>query len=136
MNFLNRLTYSVLTAILLVIVLISCEEDLTTIGEGVIAGEPFTTDKAVFDVFAFNKNIEAVQTNKLPVYQLGVYNDPIYGRTEARITTQISFPRNAQGGVLVNPTFGEKSKENEIEDISNDELIKHDLLTYALNKEI
>lgn len=85
--------------ILLVMVLFSCEEEITTIGDGVIGGDPFVTDRAVFDVFAFNKKIEAVQTNKLPIYHLGTFNDPIYGKTVAQITTQVQLS-------ATNPVFG------------------------------
>ena len=74
-----------------------------------IGGEPFTTDKAVYDVFAFNKKIEAVQTNKLPIYQLGVFDDPIYGKTEATITSQVQL-------VTVNPTFGIYTQDDELND--------------------
>ncbi|MGI9546889.1 MAG: DUF4270 domain-containing protein [Flavobacteriaceae bacterium] len=79
----------------------SCEEEMATIGAEVIGGEPFNTDKAYFDVFVFNKKIEAVQTNKLPIYQLGAYQDAVYGRTEAQITSQLTL----QGG-QGSPTFG------------------------------
>lgn len=89
---------------------LACEEDLPTLGEGVIGGEPFRTDKAVFDVFAYNKKIEAVPTNKLPIYQLGVFNDPIYGRTVGSVTSQVSLA----GG---NPVFGNFSQDTE--DISD-----------------
>ena len=81
--------------------LVSCEEDLDTLGDGVIASEPFVTDKAEFDVFAFNRSAVAVQTNGLPLYQIGVYEDPVYGRREARATSQITFA-NLQG----DPVFG------------------------------
>ncbi|MBT8205653.1 MAG: DUF4270 domain-containing protein [Eudoraea sp.] len=86
----------------------SCEEDLTTLGEGVIGGEPFITDKAVFDAYAYNKKIEAVPTNKLPIYQLGVYNDPIFGKTTASVTTQVSL-----AGGTANPIFGNFSQATE-----------------------
>ncbi|MEM8928847.1 MAG: DUF4270 family protein [Bacteroidota bacterium] len=85
----------------LLVFLVSCEEDLDTLGDGVIASEPFVTDKAEFDVFAFNRSTVTVQTNRLPLYQIGVYDDPVYGRREAITTTQISF-QNFQG----NPVFG------------------------------
>ncbi|MEP5614916.1 MAG: DUF4270 family protein, partial [Flavobacteriaceae bacterium] len=94
----------------LFIVFASCEEELGTIGEGVVAGEPFTTDKEVFDVFAYNRKIEAVQTNRLPLYQVGIYNDQIYGRTEARITTQLTI---ASG----NPIFGDLRQQ--VEDLTD-----------------
>ncbi|WP_047247124.1 DUF4270 family protein [Maribacter thermophilus] len=77
----------------------SCEEDLTTVGSGVVKGNTFSTGKKVYDVYAYNKNIEAVRTNKLPVYQLGTFNDPVYGKTEASITSQIRLS-------TANPTFG------------------------------
>ncbi|MEO0573132.1 MAG: DUF4270 family protein [Bacteroidota bacterium] len=85
----------------LLVFLVSCEEELDTLGDGVIASEPFVTGKADFDVFAFNRSAVAVQTNRLPLYQIGVYNDPLYGRREAVVTSQITFPA-LQG----DPVFG------------------------------
>jgi hypothetical protein len=108
MQFLFRRTIPFIIGILFVIPFVSCEEDVTTIGNGVIDGDPFVTNKAVYDVFAFNKKIEAVQTNKLPVYQIGVFNDPIFGRTTASITSQVSLP-----GGTGNPTFGTYSQATE-----------------------
>ncbi|MCW5514945.1 DUF4270 domain-containing protein [Muriicola sp. Z0-33] len=119
MKFLRRLRYSALAGILIVLAAVSCEEDLTTIGDGVIGGQPFTTDKAVYDVFAYNRKIEAVQTNKLPIYQLGVFNDPIYGKTEARITSQLSL-QAALGTSPGNPRFGNYSQAVE-DDSENDD---------------
>ena len=89
-------------------VMTSCEEDSTTIGVGVINESPLRTDMEVYDVFVYNKGIDAVQTNKLPVYQLGNFVDPVYGRTEARITTQIGL-----AGRTGNPRFGALSQEDE-----------------------
>lgn len=106
MKFLIRLKFPVLAGIILVMALFSCEEDFTTIGEGVVSGEPFITGKEVYSVFAFNKKIEAVQTNKLPVYQLGVFNDPIYGKTIAQITSQVNLSSP-------NPVFGTYSQGTE-----------------------
>ena len=99
MTFLKRFKLSVLAGFFLITILFSCTEELTTIGATVVGGEPFTTATATFDVFAFNKKIQAVRTNRLPLYQLGIFNDPIYGETEARITSQLRLGSN-------NPTFG------------------------------
>ncbi len=106
MTFLKRFKFAALAAILLVAFLFSCSKDLTTIGSGVIGGEPFSTGKATYDVFAYNKKMEAVRTNKLPVYQLGIYSDPIYGKTDASITSQLQLS-------TPNPTFGSFSKSVE-----------------------
>ncbi len=100
MIFLNRPKFTALAVIALVTVLAACEKDLTTIGAGVIGNKPFNTDKAVFDVFAVNKKIRAVRADQLPVYQLGIYNHPIYGKTEATITSQVQLPTE-------NPLFGD-----------------------------
>ena len=97
---LNRILTSV-GAFLFLVLISSCEEDLDTLGDGVIAEEPFETNSTAYDVFAFNRSAVAVQTNRLPLYQIGVYNDPIYGRREAIATSQVTFP-NSQG----NPVFG------------------------------
>ncbi|MEM9647597.1 MAG: DUF4270 domain-containing protein [Bacteroidota bacterium] len=86
----------------------SCEEELGTIGEGVVAGEPFTNGRVEYDVFAFNKGVLAVQTNQLPLYQLGTFDDLVYGRRVAKIISQVSLP----GGVT-NPTFGDSSQDIE-----------------------
>ncbi|MCJ7468360.1 MAG: DUF4270 family protein [Maribacter sp.] len=106
MTFLNRFKFATLAAILLVAFLFSCTKDLTTIGSGVIGGEPFSTGKVSYDVFAFNKKIEAVRSNKLPVYQLGIFSDPIYGKTDASITSQLQLSSP-------NPTFGAYSQSVE-----------------------
>ena len=61
----------------------SCQDQIVLEGEGIISGEIFETNKATFDVFASHKSVSAVQTNKLPIYQLGNFNHPVYGKTSA-----------------------------------------------------
>lgn len=109
-----KLVFSAIAVLVLLINLASCDEDLTTIGDGVIGGEPFRTNKAVYDVYAFNRKINAVETNKLPLYQLGIYNDPLFGNTEASITSQLRL----QGGTG-NPTFGLFSQQKEDNSVTN-----------------
>ena len=101
----------------------SCEDELDTIGEGVVSGEPFTTGKVEYDVFAYNKGITAVQTNRLPLYQLGTFNDPVYGQRKASIISQLSLPN-------VSPTFGDLSqaKEDEADNDQENETVKEVIL--------
>ncbi|MGX1928376.1 DUF4270 family protein [Flagellimonas sp. 2504JD4-2] len=113
MKFSRILKVSALVGTLFLIVT-SCEEELDTIGEGVIGGEPFTTGKQSYDVFAFNKGIEAVQTNRLPLYQLGTFNDPFYGTRNASIVSQVSLS-------TTDPNFGDSSQETE-DNADNDDL--------------
>ena len=93
MRFSNIFKVSALFGTLFLLI-VSCEEELDTIGEGVIDGEPFTTGKVEYDVFAYNKGITAVQTNRLPVYQLGTFNDPIYGQRKASIISQLQLTKH------------------------------------------
>lgn len=107
MIFFRKIFFSAFAGAMFVMAFVSCEEDITTIGEGVIGEEPFDNESASYDVFAFNKKIEAVQTNKLPIYQLGIFNDPIYGKTQASITSQVRLSGGAS------PTFGTYSQATE-----------------------
>lgn len=90
----------------LFLLIASCDDELDTIGEGVIAGEPFSTGKVEYDVFAFNKGITAVQTNRLPLYQLGTFNDPIYGKRKASIISQLILSTES-------PIFGDQTQASE-----------------------
>lgn len=76
------------------LILVSCEQELDTIGSGVIAVDPFSTGSATFDVFASNNGVDAVQTNRIQLYQLGNFNDPIYGRRNASFVSQLRFDLN------------------------------------------
>ena len=105
-------------AVMFVVFLSSCDEEINTLGEGVIGGEPFVSDEITYEVFAYNKRLLAVQTNKLPLYQLGFFNDPIYGRTEANITSQVTLP-----SLTGNPTFGASSQSKEDTAASDDNVV-------------
>ncbi|MEM7380278.1 MAG: DUF4270 family protein [Bacteroidota bacterium] len=99
-RFLSKKKSLLFLAAIIAILVASCDEDLTTVGDNVIGGEPFTTGRVSYDVFAFNKKVDAVPTNQLPIYQLGFFNDPVFGRTEAQITSQLTLASGA------NPRFG------------------------------
>ncbi len=107
----------------LLLLLASCEEELDTIGEGVVAGEPFSTGKVEYDVFTYNKGITAVQTNRLPLYQLGTFDDPIYGQRKASIISQLQLPSTS-------PTFGDISQtsEDEADNDQENETVKEVIL--------
>jgi len=109
----------------LFLLIASCESELDalTIGEGVIDGEPFTTGKIEYDVFTYNKGITAVQTNRLPLYQLGIFNDPIYGQRKASIISQLSLPNTS-------PEFGDlgQAEEDEADNDQENETVKEVIL--------
>ncbi|QWX83343.1 DUF4270 domain-containing protein [Cellulophaga sp. HaHaR_3_176] len=106
MAFYKRLATPIIAAVISVAIFSSCEEELTAIGDGVIGENPFETGVEVFDVFAYNKKINSVKTNGLPLYQLGNFDDPLYGKTVASITTQLQISSAA-------PIFGSISESEE-----------------------
>lgn len=88
-------------AILVVIVVFaSCEEDFNTIGSNIV-DQNFTTE--LFDestVIAYSRKSLPVQTNALTSYQLGVYNDPVYGESRVNLLSQVTLQTAA-------PDFGD-----------------------------
>ncbi|MBT0606924.1 DUF4270 domain-containing protein [Aequorivita echinoideorum] len=93
-----------LGAILFIIIaMASCQEDISTIGSEILGEE--TPNGILFDqstVIAYSKKLNSVQTNRLPAYQLGVYNDAVFGKTTANLLSQLTLSQNA-------PTFGENA---------------------------
>lgn len=89
-------------AILVIIVaMASCQNDISELGSELLGSQ---TPNGIMDdsqtVIAFSKKVNPVQSNKLPAYQLGVYNDPIYGKSTVSLLSQLNLS-------LVNPKFGE-----------------------------
>jgi Domain of unknown function (DUF4270) len=95
-----------LLILVMVIIYSSCENEFNHVGTNIIPGSHFETDKAYVNVFTYNRKIVSVQTNGLPIYQLGRYTDPIYGETQAQIATQLLLTTE-------NPTFGANTQEEE-----------------------
>jgi len=72
---------------------IACDKDFATIDSDIINNDTathFDTDALLFNVVAYNKKLDPVQTNNLPINLLGVYNDPLYGLTSYNVVTQIT----------------------------------------------
>lgn len=100
-----RKTYLVLTrAILSVFVLslfFACENEINTTGSGIVGVVNFDTNlSSDLSVVSSTMNYpEGVQTNEVPTGVLGVYNDPVYGKTTASFLSQATLSR-------FDPTFG------------------------------
>ncbi|WP_289645143.1 DUF4270 domain-containing protein [Maribacter aestuarii] len=130
MNFFKKCPFPIVLGVASVLAFfVSCEDELTTIGSGVVGSEPFITGSETFDVFAFNKNIEAVRTNKLPIYQLGTFNDPIYGRTEYFVNSQLQLATsNPRFGALTQSVEDDAETDDVITTIDEEETVKEVIL--------
>ena len=94
----NRLRYFSAAAII-VFAFTSCDDDFNSIGGELVGGQLDALPRYEAGVVAYNKRVEAVQTNNLPVHLLGVYKEPVYGLQTANVLTQLSLSTPA-------PSFG------------------------------
>lgn len=80
--------------LLLIIAIASCEEDFNTIGANIIGDENFNAGFVdTFAVKAYSRKLVPVQTTRLPVYQMGVYNDPTFGKSTVNFLAQLTLDR-------------------------------------------
>ncbi|MGJ8665569.1 MAG: DUF4270 domain-containing protein [Patiriisocius sp.] len=85
------------------IFLASCEEDLGTIGSEIIGDQNINaTLDDTKTVISYSRKLLPVQSNGLPIYQLGSYNDPVYGRTTANLLTQLTISQNQTDPIFNN----------------------------------
>lgn len=85
---------------------IACERDFADLESDIINNDTashFGTDSNKYEVIAYTKALNAVQTNNLPLNILGVYNDPNYGTTTSSFVTQLRPS-------ALDPTFGENAE--------------------------
>ncbi|MBT8275206.1 MAG: DUF4270 domain-containing protein [Bacteroidia bacterium] len=108
----------------LIIAFASCEEDFNTIGVNIIGDENFQSEFTdSLSVIAYSRKLLPPQTNALPVYQLGVYNDPVYGKRTVNFLAQLTLDSPdpdfeiapiADSVVLYIPYFSTEMTNNEV----------------------
>ncbi|OAD90661.1 hypothetical protein A7A78_05310 [Aequorivita soesokkakensis] len=91
-----------------VIALSSCKEDISTIGSEVLGTE---TPNGILDdsqtVVAYSRKLGPLQSNRLPAYQLGIYNDPVYGKSKVNLLSQLTLESN-------DPKFGDSAEVDSV----------------------
>ncbi|WP_026704636.1 DUF4270 domain-containing protein [Flavobacterium soli] len=79
--------------------LASCDKDFNEIGSDVIGEDHFDLlPDDLSTVVAFNQATGAVQSNNMLINSLGIYNNPVFGKTKADFVSQIQM-------ATANPTF-------------------------------
>ncbi|TYP77088.1 DUF4270 domain-containing protein [Aquimarina intermedia] len=81
----------------------SCDDEFSEIGSDVIGDVNFTDEVYSMQPLAYTTKLEKVQTSGLQGYQLGVYDDPVYGLSTYSILSQIQ-------PTVDNPTFGRNAQ--------------------------
>lgn len=98
----KNLLHLVFGACLLAILFVSCETEFVSLDSDVLNNNNatnFDNNSERFDIKAYTKLLDPIQTSNLPIYSLGVYNDPFYGQTTASVVTQITSS-------TLDPSFG------------------------------
>lgn len=98
--------YGIATTFVLSILLFSsCDQDFTEIGSGIVDDDHFaflpdstSTVRAYTQATGDSPLTRAVQSNNLPINQLGIYNNPIFGKVKANFVTQLEL-------ATLNPVF-------------------------------
>lgn len=86
-SFLKPILFA-LTAVLLA----SCDSDFNGIGSDLIGDNHFGLEKYTgASILAFNQSTGPVQSNGLPVNSLGIYDNPVFGKTTANFVTQLEL---------------------------------------------
>jgi hypothetical protein len=70
---------------------IACENDFEDIGVDIVDNNLFNTKDAVFEVIAYNGNVERSRVDNLPVYNIGILNDVNFGYLNASFVSQLSL---------------------------------------------
>lgn len=85
---------------LLVSSFIACDKDFANLDTDIVGDPNFNTDSEKYEVIAYNKKLNPIQTNNLPINLLGVYKDPVYGLTTGSVVSQLS-------PTIIDPNFGD-----------------------------
>tara|TARA_B100000809_G_scaffold262279_2_gene312903 strand:- start:2447 stop:4216 length:1770 start_codon:yes stop_codon:yes gene_type:complete len=90
----------------------SCNKDYNTVGVDLIDNKPFNTDIEEVPVFVKMNKIPPYIANAISTFQLGIYEDNIYGKSKVSFLSQLSFD-------TPNPVFGIFSPTDEINGIED-----------------
>ena len=91
-----------LLVVSIVLFFASCDKDFNSLGSDIIGNENFDFEVANFEVKTYNQKVNAIQTNNLAINQLGIYDSPTFGKTQANFVTELDL-------AVVNPTFINKT---------------------------
>lgn len=88
--------------VLLIIAISSCEEEFNILETDII-NETFATDiDSSFTIVTYSKFLQGVQSNGLPLSQIGTYTDATFGTSTVNLLSQLTL-----GPADIEPSFGD-----------------------------
>jgi len=107
-----RSIIKLLASITLVLFISSCNQDYHPVGESLFEDQNLETLTESFPTFTYQEKIKKVQTNGLPLMQLGRITHPVFGLAEASFTGQLTIANS--------PFFGNHRQQFEDEPDASD----------------
>ncbi|MEK9852797.1 MAG: DUF4270 family protein, partial [Flavobacteriaceae bacterium] len=104
-----RISFKLLASLGFLTIPLSCIKEYTPVGQELLLDQTLTTLTEAFPIETYQEGLAKVQTNSLPLIQLGTIEHPVFGRTQASLSAQLTL-QNA------NPTFGEYTQSQEEEE--------------------
>ncbi|SFU59312.1 protein of unknown function [Pustulibacterium marinum] len=118
----KRFFFTIAAGVMVIMMATSCEKEFSNLDLAGVTPN-FEAERAFYPVHARNVKLNAVQTNGLDVYQLGKYNNPIFGEEESYIVSQVQLG-------TVSPTFGTYSQAVEMaDDTLSSTIDEHETIT-------
>ncbi|MCB0459135.1 MAG: DUF4270 domain-containing protein [Flavobacteriaceae bacterium] len=90
----KRFVNAVKTIVVFSLILMSvaaCEKEFKDIGVGLVDNNLFETEKAIFDVIAYNVNVDSTRVDGNPQYLLGIYKNDDFGYLKASFVSQLAY---------------------------------------------
>lgn len=122
-------------AITILIGFSACDKDYNEIGANLIGSQNFSFESKEYTVATYSQSDSQVQSNNLPINQLGVYEDAFFGKTTASFVTQLELnvinPITPTGTIVVDkvelivPYFANQLTSTTVDDVTTK--------TYSLN---
>ena len=82
---------------------IACEKDFEDVGVNIVDNNLFNTKDSVFEVLSYSKNVErsmvgnnfgSANTVRLPIFNVGILNDPNFGVLRSSFISQLGYSAN------------------------------------------
>lgn len=89
-----RFTSLFLVSISVMLITVCCNQDFIPVGDMMLSDLNLSTKREIAPAFTFQEKLDKVQTNGLPLVQLGTINHPVFGKAEASFATQLSIGNN------------------------------------------
>ena len=100
MKTLNALP-KIVAILFFIIAVASCDEDFNNIGVDIIGDDNLQTQLYESEnIVSYSRLLDPIQTNIIPVQNLGIYNDHVYGKSTANYITQVTLSET-------DPIFGD-----------------------------